>query len=196
MTEYIKEMVYSANRIDPKRIAEGTYKGLDYYVLNLGTHPCAYIDVTETLLNGKEYGDIDVKCHGGLTYSRNYLTTVDKHGWFIGWDYAHDGDFAGYEMMFPSNLQSDGKHWATGEIVDECKNVIDQIVGLPKQTNIDRIKAMNVEEMAEWLSDMFDCNDCAEHERLSDNPLSKDERCDQKCVEHCKEWLVSEVKRT
>ena len=132
MTEYTKEMIYSANRITPERIAEGTYKGFDYYVLNLGTHPCAYIDVTETLLNGKEYDDIDVQCHGGLTYSRDYLTTVDKKGWFIGWDYGHYMDFAGYELAYPSDLQSGGKHWATEEIVVECKNVINQIVGLKK----------------------------------------------------------------
>lgn len=110
MTEYIKEMIYSANRITPERIAEGTHKGFDYYVLNLGTHPCAYIDITETLLNGKEYYDIDVQCHGGLTYSRDYLTTVDKKGWFIGWDYAHYMDFAGYELEYPSDLHSGGKH--------------------------------------------------------------------------------------
>ena len=71
----------------------------------------------------------------GLTYSRNYFTTVDKQGWFIGWDYAHYEDFDGYGMMYPSELQSGGKHWTTEEIVDECKNVIDQIEGLPKQTN-------------------------------------------------------------
>ena len=127
MTEYIKEMVYSANRIDPERIAEGTYKGFDYYVLNLGTHPCAYVDVTETLLNGKEYDSIEIQCHGGLTYSRDYLSTVDKQGWFIGWDYAHYNDYAGYEIMFPSDLQSGGKRWTTEEIVDECKDVIDHI---------------------------------------------------------------------
>ena len=127
MTEHTKEMVYSANRINPERIAEGTYKGLDYYVLNLGTHPCAYIDVTETLLNGKEYGDIDVKCHGGLTYLRNYLTTVDKHGWFIGWDYAHCCDFVGYELEMPIDIRTNGKKWTTVEIVNECKQVIDQI---------------------------------------------------------------------
>lgn len=127
MTEYIKEMIYSANRIDPERIAEGTYKGFDYYVLNLGTHPCAYIDVTETLLNGKEYGDIDIQCHGGLTYSRNYLPTVDKKGWFIGWDYAHSCDFIGYELEMPIVIRTNGKRWTTAEIVNECKQVIDQI---------------------------------------------------------------------
>lgn len=128
MTEHTKEMVYSANRINPERIAEGTYKGFDYYVFNLGTHPCAYVDVTETLLNGKEYGSIEIQCHGGLTYSRDYLPTVDKKGWFLGWDYAHYCDFAGYELEMPIDIRTNGKKWTTAEIVNECKQVINQIV--------------------------------------------------------------------
>ena len=127
MTEYTKEMVYSANRIDPERIAEGTYKGFDYYVLNLGTHPCAYVDVTDTDLKWKNYGDIDIECHCGLTYSREYLNTIDKKGWFIGWDYAHYCDFAGYELEMPIGIRMNGKRWTTAEIVEECKQVIDQI---------------------------------------------------------------------
>lgn len=74
----LKEMVYNILRKPPERIADGTYKGLDYYVLSLGTHPTAYIDVSDTKLAGKDYNDIDIECHGGLTYSRGYLATVNK----------------------------------------------------------------------------------------------------------------------
>lgn len=124
----MKEMIYSAKRLSPpEMLADGEYKGFHFYVLNLGTHPCAYIDVTETDLNGKEYTDIDISCHGGLTYSREYLNTVDKKGWFIGWDYAHYCDFAGYELEMPIGIRMNGKRWTTAEIVEECKQVIDQI---------------------------------------------------------------------
>lgn len=59
----MKEMVYSAKRLNPpEQIATGNYKGFDYYVLNLGTHPCAYVDVTDTELNSKNYGNIDIEC--------------------------------------------------------------------------------------------------------------------------------------
>jgi hypothetical protein len=92
-------MIYERKRLDPpERIAEGEYKGFTYYVLNLGTHPCAYVDVTNTNLHGKDYSDIDIECHCGLTYSREYLNTVEKNGWFIGWDYAHYCDFVGYYL--------------------------------------------------------------------------------------------------
>ena len=130
----MKEMIYSATRINPpERLADGEYKGFHFYVLTLGTHPCAYVDVTDSDLNGTHYTDINIECHCGLTYSRDYLRTVDKKGWFIGWDYAHYMDFAGYELAYPSDLQSGGKHWTTEEIVVECKNVIDQIEGLPNK---------------------------------------------------------------
>ena len=121
-------MIYSAKGLNPpEMLADGYYKGFHFYVLNLGTHPCAYIDVTETDLNGKDYTDIDISCHGGLTYSEECLRTVDKKGWFIGWDYAHYGDFAGYELNIPVYMRTGDKRWTTSEIVEECKQVIDQI---------------------------------------------------------------------
>lgn len=122
-------MVYTAKRLNPpEMLADGEYKGFHFYVLNLGTHPCAYIDVTDTDLNGKDYSNIDIACHGGLTYSDEYLRTVDKKGWFIGWDYAHWGDYVGYEVLYSDNLRTNGKKWTTDEIVSECKEVIDQLI--------------------------------------------------------------------
>ena len=124
----MREMIYSVNRLNPpERIAEGEYKGFTYYVLNLGTHPCAYVDVTDTTLHGKDYSDIDIECHCGLTYGSEHLATIEKKGWFIGWDYAHYCDFAGYELAFSNALRTHGKMWTTKEIVDECKAVIDQL---------------------------------------------------------------------
>ena len=129
----MREMIYQATRLNPpEQIASGNYKGFDYYVLNLGTHPCAYIDVSDTELKQTHYDDIDIDCHGGLTYSREYLNTIDKKGWFIGWDYAHYCDFAGYELAMPTSLSSYGKKWTTQEIVKECETVIDQLVKLLK----------------------------------------------------------------
>ena len=133
----MKEMIYFAKWLNPpEMLADGEYKGFHFYVLNLGTHPCAYIDVTETDLNGKDYVDIDISCHGGLTYSEKYLRTVDKKGWFIGWDYAHCCDFSGYELNMPVHVRTSGKRWTTAEIVEECKQVIDQIT-IVRQTEKD-----------------------------------------------------------
>lgn len=58
------------------------------------------------------------------------------------------------------------------------------------KTNADRIRAMTDEELATHLHDIgWDCHLCAEHGRLDNEPLLRGEKCDEKCVEHCLEWL-------
>ena len=58
------------------------------------------------------------------------------------------------------------------------------------QTNADRIRSMSDEELATHLYDIgWDCCLCAEHRRLANEPLLRGENCDEKCVEHCLEWL-------
>lgn len=57
-------------------------------------------------------------------------------------------------------------------------------------TNADRIRAMSDEELATHLHDIgWDCHLCAEHRRLDNEPLLRGEKCDEKCVEHCLEWI-------
>ena len=57
-------------------------------------------------------------------------------------------------------------------------------------SNADRIRSMSDEELATHLHDIgWDCHLCAEHGRLDNEPLLRGEKCDEKCVEHCLEWL-------
>ena len=57
-------------------------------------------------------------------------------------------------------------------------------------TNADRIRSMSDEELAKHLVDIgWDCHLCAEHRRLDNDPLLRGEKCDEKCAEHCLEWL-------
>ena len=66
---------------------------------------------------------------------------------------------------------------------------------IPVPTNADRIRAMNDEELAEHLVDIgWDCNFCEEHLRLDNEPLLRGEKCDEKCAEHCLEWLQQPAK--
>ena len=124
----IKPMIYNKNCPgSAEQIAGGTYKNFDYYVLNLKTHPTAYVDVTNSPLNGCDE-DIDISCHGGITWCDNFVKSIDKKGWFIGWDYAHYGDYMDYGYASVNNMFPNDKKWTTEEIVEECKNVIDQIV--------------------------------------------------------------------
>lgn len=57
-------------------------------------------------------------------------------------------------------------------------------------TNADHIRSMTDEELAKHLVDIgWDCHLCAEHRRLDNEPLLRGEKCDEKCAEHCLEWL-------
>ena len=137
-----KKMKYYSERIEREILCEGEYKGYKFYILNFGTHPTAYIKIPpQNKLFFKDYDDIDnIDVHGGLTYSENYLfITEDKKikGWFIGWDYAHYGDYVGYldeEGQFYHFLRMQGnkkgKKWTTKEILQDCFSVIDQIIEL------------------------------------------------------------------
>lgn len=127
-----KEMVYQKDR-KVEVLFKGTYKGYDFYVLSLGTHPTAYVKIPNGHpYFGKSYWNIDINCHGGLTYSENHLY-IDKNtkieGWFIGWDYAHWGDYISFigddEILSKNNAM---KKWTTDEMIQECLDVIDQLV--------------------------------------------------------------------
>ena len=71
------------------------------------------------------------------------------------------------------------------------KNVEVRMEVVPeKPTNADRIRSMSDEELAKHLVDIgWDCHLCAEHGRLDNEPLLRGEKCDEKCAEHCLEWL-------
>lgn len=123
ITMNMQEMIYQEDRIPPVRLADGVYRGVPFYVLSLGTHPCAYVDIAPLGLHAINERDID--CHGGITYHYDYLATVDHKGNFLGWDYAHCMDYSG-SLPF---LDYGYRMWTTAEMVAECKSVIDQIAG-------------------------------------------------------------------
>lgn len=68
------------------------YKGYPCVVLftPMG-HRCGYVGLPETHpCYGKHYSEVDIKCHGGLTYSREHLYNFKDEGvWWLGFDCAH-----------------------------------------------------------------------------------------------------------
>lgn len=123
----MREMRYQTER-KVELLDHSTYKGYDFYVVNLGTHPTAYVRVPKGhKYYMKDYNDIDIDVHGGLTYSSEHLMVTNIEGWFIGWDYAHAGDYIGYdkELQFAINVD---KKWTTAEIIADCVNVIEQLM--------------------------------------------------------------------
>lgn len=125
------EMVYFPKRFNKGVILEhGNKDGFNYWVLNFGTHPCCYVEIPK----GHKYYNVDndeinVNCHGGLTYSNSYLKSVTgdepTDRWFIGWDYAHYGDFCGYYVELSTRNQD--HIYTTKELVRDCLEVIEQL---------------------------------------------------------------------
>ena len=132
LSNKLKQMKYQTER-KVEILCEGTYMGYQFYILNLGTHPTAYIEIPkESKLFEKDYDEIydmgiDIDVHGGLTYSDNHLQDIKENTWFIGWDYAHAGDYCGYEELMTEHMRLGRKKWTTEEILEDVANVIEQI---------------------------------------------------------------------
>ena len=121
----MKEMIYTDAECR-EWLVHDTYKGIEFVIMNLGTHPTAYIGVDK---NSKLYGesDIDLNVHGGVTYTSSRLLNEQYEEclsgkWWIGWDYAHCGDYLPF-------LGDYGKRWTTQEMLEDVKSAIDEILG-------------------------------------------------------------------
>lgn len=115
------EMVYSDNTEGKTILVNGTYKGYEIRVISYGTHPCCYIKLAEGhKYHGKNYDDIPLGVHGGLTFSDNVKQDERwSDGWWIGWDYAHLGDrYGNYE---------DGEEYSTLELLKDLKCAVDEL---------------------------------------------------------------------
>ena len=127
----MKKMIYSSKR-KRELLGKGKYLDYNYYILNLGTHPTAYVEIPKNhKYYLKDYDEIDIDVHGGLTYSENYLFISKNEKitncWFIGWDYAHLGDYTGYEENYPEEYRIGGKKWTTNEILKDVYSVCMQL---------------------------------------------------------------------
>lgn len=130
---YRSRMEVIVGNMKPHILCQGNYKDYDYIIISMNTHPCAYviIDHNSDEIYGKDCDELtNIACHGGLTYSNNYLgvdpvvVPKEAENWIIGWDYCHDVDKFG-DMAY-------GKEWTTKEIHDDVKNVIEQLIKMNK----------------------------------------------------------------
>ena len=132
----MKEMKYKPQH-ETEILHTGEFLGYTFFILSLGTHPTAYVKLTpKNKLFGRNYmnydGDEDIFVHGGITYATDHLCisvnnkikTLD--GWWIGWDYAHAGD---YTALFDvvEKYHFPNKKWKTEEIFEDVKSVCEQL---------------------------------------------------------------------
>jgi len=133
----MKEMVYRDNRNTINVLSYGVKDNYKYCILNLGTHPTAYVELPDGhKYYKKDYIDVEehIDVHGGVTFAsqgvlnKKGLEQISKEeadfigtGWWIGWDYAHYGDYVGMVLSEP------GKKYTTEEIFEDVCDVIRQL---------------------------------------------------------------------
>ena len=121
----MKEMIYQRNS-KKEVLYQDVYRGRKFVILNVGTHPCAYVDLAG-LVNDDRLDKIRV--HGGFTcFGRAHWDDTDKTI-YIGWDYDRCGDFCGWHAG-DEYFEKVNKKWTTREIYEEVIDVIDQLIEL------------------------------------------------------------------
>ena len=157
----MKEMTYKKEKEYLKDVLDwGVWHNYEYVILNLYTHPTAYICLTsDDIFCNKHYDDIPIDVHGGLTfaeptlyrikeYSKKYKCNVNtsiNRDWIIGWDYNHYGDYNSNNSMYGHS----GRKYTTEEILEDCKQVIKQLIICNlKQAIINRLHEEAYED--EW----------------------------------------------
>lgn len=128
-------------------------------------YPCVVLFMPMAFRNGyvglpkeskfyqKEYDDIPVDCHCGLTYaSSNLYDQEDKDTWWIGFDCCHYCD--GFDLEKANEYFKDDKEvqrylaitkdyhsWCNEEhgfrtldyVKENCRNIVEQIIKLEKE---------------------------------------------------------------
>lgn len=132
----MKEMKYKRKREHLKNILDwDIYDNYEYIILNLHSHPCAYVCLkSDDIFNQKHYDDIPIETHGGLTFAEPTLYHIEQYSdkykcvvntsisrdWIIGWDYNHYGD---YNSIF----HEIGHKYTTKEMLEDVHDVIRQL---------------------------------------------------------------------
>lgn len=98
---------------------------------------CGYIGVKElNPLYGKDYfdPDVDIDCHGGLTYSAMGNDTFKRPSgyWWFGWDYGHWGDKSFYDYTYHLISGTNSMEWSPEYVYSEFPDVISQFKKLSR----------------------------------------------------------------
>lgn len=141
MTYSYKPMEYQNTRFEKAKVlCKGTYKNYDFIIVNMGTHPTAYVRLPHTHPAYEKFYDLvnptpkDV-FNQIFTFSdtsahfKGHLDTEIPEGWYIGWDYAHIGDYVG--SIFPnSSMTINTRKYTTTEIIADCESAINYLEGI------------------------------------------------------------------
>lgn len=142
----MKELEYAR----PHPVVERVFAANGYQCVvlfqSLG-HRCGYVGVPERHpCYGKSYDEVDIDCHGGLTYADGWLFgSAGDDLWWFGFDCAHAGDAEDLEALaryYPDSLdfagilralRGDGVVRSAEFVGQQCKHIAAQLkqVGSP-----------------------------------------------------------------
>lgn len=97
-------------------------------------HLCGYIKIPETNpFYNKEYEDLDLTCHGGITYE-----SMESTGFWIGFDCAHACDLSPGDEIYNNKLKEMGIPFFKSRetqiyrnfayVKTECESLVDQVL--------------------------------------------------------------------
>lgn len=151
-----KPMIYKPKR-EIETLEHDFYKGYEYAVMSLGTHPCCYFRIPGgNKYEDCDYEDIPLDVHGGITFKSDRLNTSEGmlYGCWIGWDYAHLDDYLDGPEELKIFSGRDGKKWTTEELIQACKDAIDQFIELCNEPEEE-------EKIEATMKDIVPCKKCA-----------------------------------
>lgn len=139
---YMKEMIYGESKENPDVLYSGEYRGHKFAILNLGSHPTAYVEDKIGLIGYEDFRLNGISVHGGFTFHDTgyWGNDSEKISW-LGWDYAHSGDFMGYYST-DNPFYYSSKQWTTAEIYEEVKGVVEQIIEAEQYAKTDEAKSI------------------------------------------------------
>lgn len=118
-------------------VIEGDYKGRHFIINRFCGHPNGYIEIKES--DYIYFGELDVyeerydlyegNIHGGMTYFGRINEMNGDRRFYIGWDYAHAGDYIEYsdKLQLPPIDMPKDKKWTLLEVLMDVARAWDGI---------------------------------------------------------------------
>ena len=145
----IKEMTY-ATRDQSILYLEVNDDDTAICIIDRGGWPCSYIKMPEDIYQNHvestnwdgNYDDIDVWVHGGVTFGEYCRLKIYDHynhfevdervpeGYWLGWDYAHAGDYCFRGLDYDPVFRFDPgyeKKYTIKELIDEAHEALKEL---------------------------------------------------------------------
>ena len=97
-------------------------EAIRFIVMRGPSHLCAYIGIPlDHPLANKDYNDLPIRAHGGLTFARKGDEHYPADFFWYGWDYGHAGDYGFFydEPCMKSFSHSEDKKWLVEDVIED-----------------------------------------------------------------------------